>query len=214
MPVSVTEAVEQRLRNSKAVFGRPHVDMSILDSLAVPKNFDDLVMQITAQDCRMFFPMVGQPRAFMEVPYLTGKPDPYDPSRPEIGMERWVYRVFIWRAKGTRSETESLLCEAAWKHFVDMRKQFAIFFDDAEPLIVWRRQPEFQEIPAQRPSPCFEHNKKRCKKCAHGPLSAINMRFAIPGLDIERHKHCMDNPLYQLADQMDPRLEVVPEPVK
>lgn len=182
-----------------------------LDLLAAPQTFDDLIMQIEARDCNMFFPMIGQPRAFMEIPYLTGKPDPYDPSKPGIGIERWVYRVFIWRARGTRSETEKFLCEATWKSFVDMRKQYATFFgDEAEPLIIWRRTPELQEIPQRSEfSPCFEHNEESCEKCVHGPITAINMRFAIPGLEIERHKHCTENPLYRSTESpMSPRFEV------
>jgi hypothetical protein len=214
MAVTFTEATKQRLINSTAVFGPPKVDMSALDLLAVPKNFDDLIMQMQAKDCNMFFPMIGLPRAYMEIPILNGHPDPFDPSKPEVTMERWVYRVFNWWAKGTRSQTEVLLCEAAWKDFVELRKLFATFFGDAEPVIVWRRQPEFEEIPAQRKGVCFEHNKKNCRDCAHGPISLINMRFAIPGLDIQRHKQCTDNPIDRSAHRFDPRFEVKPEPVK
>lgn len=192
MSVSVTEATRQRLAISKAVFGQPRVDLSILDKLSVPKNFDDLVMQIQAKDTNMFFPMTGMPMAFMEIPVWQGqyRDDGLGNKVPDYSVERWIYRVFHWWAKGTASKCEAALCEAAWKDFVTMRKEFAALYGDTPPLIVWRRQPEFEQ--ERRPT-----------------RTRINLRFAIPGLQIEKYLHCHDG----RGDAFNDHTEVVLEPI-
>lgn len=193
MPVTVTEATRQRLARSKAVFGGPERDLSILDQLAIPKNFDDLIMQTQAQDCNMFFPMIGLPRAYMEIPVWDGSyvSNGMGGEEPNYHVERWVYKVFVWWASGTRSKCEALLCEAAWKDFVQLRKDFAKLYGDASPLIVIRRQPEFDQ----------GRGPTRCR---------INMRFAIPGIDLSKYQHCWD----ERSDQFESRYSVAREPIK
>lgn len=176
------------------VHNPPQEILSILDHIAPPDTFDELVMQIQAKDCRMFHPMTGLPRAYMEVPGSEG-------------VERWVYKVFGWWMHGTRSQCEAPLAAAAWKTFVDFRKQFATFYGDMEPLLVWRREPEFEECSRQT-GPCFEHGLKNCGKCERGPLCKIYMRFAIPGLELGRHPQAWD----ERSDRTDRKYQVIPEP--
>ena len=189
MSVTVTEATKQRLARSKAVFGPEH-DLSILDKLTVPKTFDDLVMQIHAADCNMFHPMVGMPRAYMEIPIWDGtyRSDGMGYEEPHIQVERWVYQVFHWWMPGTRSKCEAPICEQAWKDFVALRKEYAKLYGDASPVMIIRRQPEFEQ--ERRPT-----------------RTRMNMRFCIPGLRIEKYKHFVDG-VYDLCSD---KYRVVPE---
>lgn len=173
-------------------------DLSILDSLAVPKTFDDLVMQIQARDCNMFHPMMGLPYAYMEVPILIGHP--LRNPNPAVEYERWVYKVLSWHMPGPRSACEEPLVAHYWKMFVQMRKDFAKLHGDVDPLIVWRRYPEFEEIPASQD---FIENRVRSLACR------IYMRFAIPGLELRLRPEFWD----ERRDRDDTQWRLLPEAV-
>lgn len=165
------------------------VTLAILDQLAVPKTFDDLVMQIQARDCNMFHPMMGVPRAYMEVPDDNGT------------IHRWVYKVLSWHMMGPRSKCEAPLVAHYWKMFVELRREFARLYGDVEPVIVWRRTPEFEEIPEHK---SFDPNK------VHPLACRMYLRFAIPGLDLQRGHPEFWN---ERMDRDDPQWQLRPEAI-
>ena len=150
--------------------------MAILDQLSVPKNVDDLERQVNDwRDCRMFFPMEGQPRAYMQFPI-------YGPDG--LFYERWVYAVIGATMLGTRAKCEKILCEHMWQIFVRLRQQYAEEHEDNDPVIVYRRHFELTEDKGHKgSSPCFEHGRVRCSSCSQ-TVTRLTVRVHIPGVDI------------------------------
>jgi hypothetical protein len=155
----------------------PAHDLSILDQLSPPNTVEDLEMQINAwKDCRMFFPIGGQPRAWMEFPVMLA-PDKARTlanatwgGNPEFTTERWVYSVYSIHMRGTAKTTQGPLCRRAWADMLKVRKFFAEHYGDMQPLIIWRRNPEMDQTRAG-------DNRRYYR---------LYMRFAVPGVDLQR----------------------------
>lgn len=175
-PPPVPVEVLRRLHASKKL-DEQVPRMGILDMLSVPKTIDELEAQICDwRDCRMFFPMEGMPRAYMQVPV--------DAADGQTYYARWMYVVIGWIMHAPRSKAESAICQMMWKQFIALRRQFDTIYPDEDPVLLFRRHVEISEEGRRKVgTPCFEHDKARCKECAHGPLTRVTLRIAIPGLD-------------------------------
>lgn len=162
--------------------------LSILDQLSVPKNVDELEMQINDwKDCSMFFPMEGQPRAYMKVPVLLPNNSVAVQTGEDALFVRWVYVVIGWVMAAPQTRAEPLICEQIWKKFIELRRQYDALYPDHSPLLLWRRHAEVSVTGRRKAGEaCFEHQKRRCKECAQGPVTRVTVRVAIPGLDLTR----------------------------
>jgi len=137
-----------------------------------PRTIADLHAEVSM----IFHCMVGQPRAYMEIP-LTG-------LRLHV---RGVYRTYRWIAKGSRPDFEATLCEFAWRQLVAFHQRLQAVTGGMEQFpLFWRSVPSIEEVTEgdhvvgtdANGSPVTEYLKARV---------GLRMRLWVPGLwEVER----------------------------
>lgn len=127
----VPSSARRRLLESKRRYEQDK--LYVWDHLTTPQTFDELIMLIEDhRDSNMFYPLMGMPRAYMEVPTgLEGVP-----------YFRWIYQVLRFGMRGTREETEGPLAAHFWEIFVALRKEYEFKYPESDPILLWRRLPE------------------------------------------------------------------------
>lgn len=131
------------------------------------------IEELRSRASEVFWCMMGQPRAYMELVQPIGSMPPY---------VRGTYRVYKYAARGIRADHEAALVEGLWQHLKGFHKylQGRIGGVDQFPLF-WRIVPSIEERENVEYETGFDANGSPVPGVT-GPQVIARMRLWVPGV--------------------------------